>query len=193
MLFHLDMKRILFAFLIFGSINVVKAQIASSVNSTNGIQIGLLGGWVHHEAKISNRVVLRAELGFDSGIWGGSFYDEIGFLMTPVITAEPRLYYNLEKRAAKNKSTEGNSGNFLALKTSYHPDWFVISNMDNVEVISDISIIPTWGIKRNLSKRLNFETGLGLGYRYIFAKQAGYSANEGDVAMNLHLRFGFKL
>ncbi len=44
--------------------------------------------------------------------------------MTPVITAEPRWYYNLNKRVSKSKNIEGNSGNFISLKTSYHPDWF---------------------------------------------------------------------
>ena len=33
-------------------------------------------------------------------------------------------------------------GHFISLKTSYHPDWFVISNTGNISVISDISIIP---------------------------------------------------
>jgi hypothetical protein len=70
--------------------------------------------------------------------------------MTPVITAEPRWYYNLNKRVNKSKRIDGNNGNFISLKTSYHPDWFVISNYDNINIISDISLVPTWGIRRNI-------------------------------------------
>ena len=66
---------------------------------------------------------------------------------------------------------DGNQGNFLSIKTSYHPDWFVISNYDNINIISDISIIPTWGIRRNIGKHFNSETGIG--YRYILAKMQG--------------------
>lgn len=171
---------------------VAKSQTASVEKSTYGIQTGFLGIWAHNESKLSNSIALRTELGFDSGIWGGSFYDGTGFLMTPVITLEPRLYYNLNKRVKKSRRIDGNSGNFISLKTSYHPDWFVISNTENVSVISDISIIPTWGIRRNVGKHFTYETGIGIGYRYIFAKQAGFLENESEAALNLHLRIGYR-
>lgn len=178
--------------MIFCGLNLITiAQNASVEKSTYGIQTGFLGIWVHNESKLSNSIALRTELGFNSGIWGGDFYDETGFLMTPVITAEPRWYYNLNKRESKTRRIDGNSGNFVSLKTSYHPDWFVISNTDNVRVISDISIIPTWGIRRNIGQHFNYEAGIGIGYRYIFAKQAGFPENESEAAVNLHLRIGY--
>lgn len=169
-----------------------KSQTASVEKSTYGIQTGFLGIWAHNESKLTNSIALRTEIGFDSGIWGGSFYDGTGFLMTPVITLEPRLYYNLNKRVKKSRLIDGNSGNFISLKTSYHPDWFIISNTDNVSIISDISIVPTWGIRRNIGKHFTYETGIGIGYRYIFAKQAGFSENEGEATANLHLRIGYR-
>lgn len=171
---------------------ITKAQSTSVEKSIYGIQTGFLGVWAHSELKLSNSLALRAEIGFDSGIWGGSYYDKTGFLMTPVITAEPRWYYNLNKRKSKHKRIDNNSGNFLSLKTSYHPDWFVISNYDNIKIISDISIIPTWGIRRNIGNHFNYETGIGVGYNYTFAKQAGYLKNESGVAVNLHLRIGYR-
>lgn len=159
--------------------------------SLYGLQVGFLGIWGHNELSLSNTIALRSEIGFDSGIWGGSFYDKVGFLMTPVITVEPRIYYNITKRKNKLKNTSNNGGNFVSLYTSYHPSWFVISNYNNVDIISDISVIPTWGIRRNLGFKFNFETGFGIGYRYIFAKNAGYAENESRVAINLHLRIGY--
>jgi hypothetical protein len=60
-----------------------------------------------------------------------------------------------------------------------------------VSIISDISIIPTWGIRRNIGAHFNYEVGAGFGYRYIFAKDAGYYSNESEAAANLHLRIGF--
>ncbi len=80
----------------------------------------------------------------------------------------------------------------MSLKTSYHPDWLVISNTKNVNVISDISIIPTWGIRRNIGNKFCYETGIGIGYRYIFAKQAGFIENKSEVTTNLHLRIGYR-
>ena len=177
----------IFMFTIFA-----KAQNASVEKSTYGIQTGILGVWVHREVKLTNEIALRAELGMDAGIFGGSFYPKTGFLMTPVITVEPRWYYNLGKRQSKSKNISGNSGNFLTIKTSYNPNWFTISNYDNVEIVNQVSIIPTWGIKRNIGQHFTYETGIGLGYRYYFAKSQGYAENEGTAAVNLHLRVGYR-
>jgi len=185
-------KKIILTLIFCGLTLIAKSQNVSVEKSTYGIQTGFLGIWVNNEIKLSNQIALRSEIGFDSGIWGGDFYDGTGFLLTPVITLEPRLYYNLNKRVSKSRRIDGNSGNFISLKTSYHPDWFVILNKDNVSVISDISIIPTWGIRRNIGKHFTYETGIGIGYRYVFAKQAGFLENESEAAVNLHLRIGYR-
>ncbi len=186
------MKKVLLVLTFCGLTLIVKSQNASVEQSTFGIQAGFLGVWTHSETKLSSMMVLRTELGFDSRIWGGDFYDGTGFLLTPVITIEPRLYYNLNKRVRKLRRIDGNSGNFILVKISYHPDWFVISNYDNINVISDMSIVPTWGIRRNIGDHFTYESGIGIGYRYAFAKQAGYLKNERDVTLNLHLRIGYR-
>lgn len=49
-----------------------------------------------------------------------------------------------------------------------------------------------WGIRRNLGNHFNYETGIGLGYRYIFAKSAGFLENKSEAALNLHLRLGYR-
>jgi hypothetical protein len=159
--------------------------------SVFGIQTGLLGVWGHNEFRMSNKMAFRSEIDLDTGFWGGDFYEEDGFLMTPVIAIEPRWYYNLNKRASKEKRIDGNSANFLSLKITYHPDWFVISNQD-VNVVKDISIVPTWGLRRNLGQHFNFETGAGLGYVYYFAEDAGFSENEGEVILAILLKIGYK-
>lgn len=181
------MKKTILTLTLISLTITVKSQNASVEKSVFGIQTGLFGIWAHNETKLTNQIALRSEIGFDSGIWGGDFYDKTGFLMTPVITAEPRWYYNLNKRVSKSKRIDGNSGNFISLQSSYHPNWFVISNYDNVEIANQISIIPTWGLKRNIGKHFTYETGIGIGYRYIFAESVGYSKNEGEAAANLHL------
>lgn len=168
------------------------AQNASVEKSTYGIQTGILGIWAHREVKLTNQIALRQEIGMDAGFWAGSFYPKNGYLMTPVITLEPRWYYNLNKRISKSRNIRGNSGNFLSVKTSYNPNWFVISNYDNIQIADQISIIPTWGIKRNIGNHFTYETGIGIGYRYIFAKNVGYLENQSETALNLHLRLGYR-
>lgn len=184
------MKKIII--LVFLSLSIFcNAQNVSVEKSVFGIQTGFLGIWGHNESRLSNKIALRSELGFDTGFWGGFFYDEDGFLLTPVLTLEPRFYYNLNKRNSKSKNITNNSGNFISVKTSYHPDWFVISSVKDISIISDISFIPTFGIRRNIGTHFNYEAGLGFGYRYIFAKAAGYYSNESEATANLHLRIGY--
>lgn len=36
------------------------------------------------------------------------------------------------------------------------------------------------------------EIGIGIGYLYYFAKDAGYTENKSDIAVNLHLRIGYR-
>ncbi|UMB54921.1 hypothetical protein MKD41_05465 [Lutibacter sp. A64] len=186
------MKKIIFTLVFCGLCFIVNSQTVSVEKSIYGIQSGFLGIWGHNESKLSNNIALRTELGLDAGIWGGDFYDNNGFLMIPVLTLEPRLYYNLKKRVKKSRKIAGNSGNFISLKTSYHPSWFEISNYNNIKIVSDISVVPTWGIRRNIGNHFLYETGIGIGYIYYFAKNAGFLENEGEVAVNLHVRIGYR-
>jgi len=186
------MKKKLLLLALLGLSKLTNAQEAKVEKSVFGIQTGVLGLWVHNESRLADKFVLRTELGFDAGIWANSFYDQTGFLMAPVFVVEPKYYYNMAKRLEKGRSVSDNAANYLSIKTSYHPDWFVVSNYDNINVISDISVIPSWGIRRNLGKHFNYELGLGLGVRYIFAKQAGYLKDEIDLASNTSFKIGYK-
>lgn len=186
------MKKIIFTFTISAICLVVNGQRPSVEKSTFGIQTGLLGIWGYNELRLSNTIALRSEIGFDSGIWGKKYYGKTRFVMAPVITLEPRIYYNLKRRSAKSKRIDGNSGNYVSFKTMYHPDWFVLSNFEDLIILSDISFMPTWGIRRNIGNHFNYETGIGVGFRYIFAKKAGFPTNGYDIGINLHLRIGYR-
>mgnify|MGYP000445199398 CR=1 FL=1 len=187
------MKKTLLTLILCGLTFITNAQNTSVEKSTFGLQTGVLGIWAYNEARLSNTIALRTELGFDFGIWETTFYDDAPFLLTPVIVIEPRYYYNLKKRSEKSKRTDGNSGNFIALKMGYHPDWFVLFNPEDVHVVRDFSIIPTWGIRRNIGEHFNFEAGIGAGYSYTYAERAGYSKDKSEMELNMHLRIGYRL
>ncbi|ACU03194.1 hypothetical protein [Pedobacter heparinus] len=186
------MKKKLLLVALLGLSKLTNAQEAKVEKSVFGVQTGYLGLWVNNESRLADKFVIRTEVGFDAGFWANSFYDQTGFLMAPVLIVEPKYYYNMAKRLEKGRNISDNAANYLSIKTSYHPDWFVVSNYDNINVISDISIIPSWGIRRNLGKNFNYELGLGLGVRYIFAKQAGYAENEINLADNISFKIGYK-
>lgn len=185
------MKKIILIATLISSFFAQSQEKASVEKSVYSVQTGLLGIWANGEFKLNQKWALRTEFGLDYGFWGGDLYDGTGHVFAPVVRIEPRYYYNLEKRGEKGKDVSINSANYISLNTMYRPDWFVISNKDNVSAVPTISFIPTWGIRRNLGKNFNYEAGFGLGYQYVFYKSAGFTENEGDVVPDLHLRIGY--
>ena len=170
----------------------LKAQEASVEKSTFGIQTGLLGMWAHNEARLTDKIALRSEIGMDAAIFKANMYSEVAFLMGSVITLEPRFYYNLERRVRKSRSIEGNSGNYFSLKTSTHPNLLNISSNDNVKIVADVSIIPSWGIRRNVGQHFTYETAFGVGYGVYYGKYAKLIQDKGDVAINLNFKLGYR-
>ncbi|MGB7786036.1 MAG: hypothetical protein WBL27_08050 [Salinimicrobium sp.] len=162
--------------------------------SIYGLQIGMLGVWAHNELRLHGNTSLRTEVGFDTGLFSSNAdYSgtDVGVVFIPSISLEPRFYYNLRKRINKGKNITKNSGNFIALRLNYRPDWFTLSNVDNTSVADNIAIIPKWGIKRTFWNHLTYELGAGVGYRKYFLKQYGYMENPGETALDLHIRLGY--
>lgn len=148
------------------------------------LQAGFLGIWFNHEHRLLNQISLRSEIGFDGGFYACSGC-KTEYVLTPAITLEPRWYYNINKRNAKNKKSN-NSANFVTLGIDYHPNWFVISNHDNIFVPNQVAIIPKWGIRRNIgNSNFNYEAGIGIGRRFYLDQ------NFSDTTADLHLRIGY--
>lgn len=182
------MKKIYLLFLALISLQVCSQENTTSVEkSIFNVETGFLGVWINNESKLSNSIALRTELGLDSGLFWKQD-TKTGFLLAPSIRVEPRWYYNLGKRNSKGKSVKNNSGNYLTPSITYIPDWFVISNYENVNVTEQISIIPKWGIRRNIkNSNFNYEINLGLGYRMIFYE----TKTDKGATIDLGARIGY--
>lgn len=165
-----------------------KATVEESIWN---VQAGTLGIFANNEYRLGEKLALRTEIGMDAGFSTNGEDTKWGLL--PTINIEPRYYYNIAKRAAKGRNTSGNASNFITVLVKYSPDWFVISNKDNVITENLIAIVPKWGIRRNIGKtKLNYEAGIGLGYySYIGTDRERYVNPEG-VALDLHLRIGYR-
>ncbi|MBB6462249.1 hypothetical protein [Flammeovirga kamogawensis] len=181
---------LLFLFILF-FINISNGQEIE--RSTFGLQVGVLGVWVNHEYKLIDRFILRTEVGLDSYILSKTPEHKSNLQFSPVVTLEPRWYYNLTSRKKKEKHILRNSANFFSLKSSYHPDWFVISNQDNLIPISDISIVPSWGMRRHIGQHINYEVGLGIGYIRTFYSNTGFGPDEEAIDINLNIRIGYSI
>jgi len=188
------MKKITLLLLTIFSFQVLTAQEASVEKSIYGAQIGLVGIYGYGEYKLSNSFALRTELGYDAGpmyLNGNNPRSAITF--SPVVSVEPRWYYNLKGRVEKNKRIDRNSGNFLSFKISYDADFLVESTGSfNRVVPTEFSFIPTYGLRRSFGKKFNYEFGFGLGYMradYNFSN-SNLNFSDDGLVMNLHLRIG---
>ncbi|TRX28709.1 hypothetical protein FNW25_04775 [Flavobacterium franklandianum] len=157
------------------------AQDSSVEKSIFGIQTGFMGIWLNNEIKLTNNITLRSEIGIENDFSVGNHYEGAGFIIQPVLTLEPRYYYNLIKRNTYGKNIYNNSGNYISIKTSYHPDWYVLNLDENITKTADLSIIPTWGIKRQIVHHFTYETGLGLGVRIVYLKPYYFNGNAQNV------------
>lgn len=187
---------ILLAFVFLSSISAkandafTSSESKASVEKTIfGFQTGFFGIWANNETRLANQFALRSEIGFNMAYVGGGFFGGNGLVLIPTISVEPRWYYNLNKRVEKQRPIYKNSANFVSIQTTYIPDWFVVSKLE-VGVPHQITIIPTWGIKRTALKHLTYEIGGGIGYGYSFIENASLRFKS-DVAINILLRIGY--
>lgn len=153
-------------------------QKASVEKAVLNIQTGIIGAWISGEIKLSNQIVIRPEIGIEPMFAIGN-----GSQWHPNIRLEPRLYYNLENRLQKGKDITKNAGNFFGVAFNYRPNTVIFSK-NKVEAIESFSIVPKWGIRRNLGSNFNYEAGAGFGYRH--------ETDYGNFAeIDIHLRIGY--
>ncbi|TXD53061.1 MULTISPECIES: hypothetical protein [unclassified Polaribacter] len=74
---------------------------------------------------------------------------------------------------------------------NHRSDIFEINHNRTSGPENSISLIPKWGIRRNLAKYFSYEAGVGVGYiRFINQKYFRTFDNNG-IAIDLHLRIGY--
>jgi len=168
------------------------SQEVSVEKSIFGVQTGILGVWGMNESRLADAFALRSEIGLEVGIVDGANVDSTIFAAIPVVSAEPKWYYNLDKRAAKGKKTSSNNGNSVSLRLSYYPDWFELTNYDYHIAHHQLTIIPKWGIRRTYGNHFDFEVGGGIGAVMYFDDASAVRTKDNDVYVDLHLRIGYK-
>lgn len=195
------MKKTLLALLFAGCVYTATAQVTepdSTTTTSSGtvekslfnVQIGA-GIFGSHEAKLSDRWVLRTELSMDLW-WYDDYRKQDGITLAPSITLEPRWYYNIAKRYRKGRNTENNSANFVTVMVRYTPDLFTLGGPDYIYIPNQVSIIPKWGIRRAIAKsNFNYEVGIGMGYLRYLSNPGSYDSNRSEFTADLHLRLGY--
>lgn len=150
-----------------------------------GGQIGILEGKIYNEINFSTLFSLKTSIGLVGGI------DNSDFFLSSRIELNPKWNYNKNKRFSNNKNILYNSSNYISLNTSYTPKWATLDDYKDRD-IEKISIIPTFGIKRNFNKNINYEFFFGIGYeRFLNTKTI--NSKENKLGIQLGALIGFDL
>ena len=167
--------------------SLANAQDATVEKSIFGIQTNLLGVFANNELRLAGQISLRSEIGYVFQSFSYSSSLGTDYMLAPIFTLEPRWYYNLSRRLEHSKNIRNNSGNFISLTTSFHPNFLLVTSYDPKTVNSYMSIIPTWGLRRVTGNHFTYELGAGIGGGYRF-----YSGLDNFyLAINLLARIGY--
>jgi len=108
----------------------------------------------------------------------------VQFLIAPFADFQTRRYYNFEKRALKGRSTEGNTGNFIALRGLYTGQRITGNVLYDQNYA--VAVGPTWGLQRKKGA-LNILFSMGPVYYFDFSGTANW------LPLHLELNLGFHL
>ena len=182
-------KKVL-VFLAIGTLSCQAQEQNTAVSvekSVFGIQTGLVGFWANNELRLANQWALRTEIGTEL-YTATNTNDDHELLLVPVISAEPKWYYNLNKRDRKGKNIKGNSGNAFSVKVQYNPN-FIFAGEDFVPKPHHLALIPKWGIRRVYWEHFTFETALGIGPVFYLNNDNLYKQSE--IFTDLTVRIGY--
>ena len=178
------MKKVVFTIFFAGLSTMVFSQEMETFLKKNifSADIGLFGVWVNYERHLGGLFTFKSEAGLEVG-FGQDFFSGEYFVLTPDLVAEPRYYYNFNRRVKSGKKTSYNASNYFALTVNYFSNPFIISNVHYKIFQSEFSLVPKWGIKRTIGQRLNFEFAFGGGLYF--------NKSETNAGFGLDLRFGY--
>ena len=188
------MKNLVFTFLLvlFVTFNTNAQQNTSDATiekNLTGIQLGFIGVWAYNEARLTDQLALRTELGLSLGVsWRYGYDPDYG--LAPRIALAPRYYYNLSNRLEKSKNISKNSGNFISLPVIYVPDLLVWKTNEQTYIINQMIIAPTWGIRR-VYNHFEFESGIGLGIIHYFPTREVFTGHLTQTYLNIVLSIGY--
>lgn len=105
-------------------------------------------------------------------------------LTSPFLRGQYRYYYNLEKRKIKGKNISNNSGNFIAINSSYY--FRAINNNEFAHAYDGLTLGGIWGFQKTYSGNFNMSANAGLGYNF-----SDYTTNFNGVVPILNFTIGW--
>lgn len=115
-----------------------------------------------YELGVTKSSAFKAEIGTSLTLFERFNETKIGVF--PKLETQYKFYYNLNKRADKNRLINGNSANFIALVGIYQGEEDLIGDSERVSKF--LFLGPAWGLQRTYKSGFSFLVELGFGYDF---------------------------
>ena len=144
----------------------IETEIATGQFSTFSTNVGItyIGSYPHLSTSVPPNTLL--------------------YSISPFFDIQEKLYYNLDSRAKKGKTTANNTANFVSLRSVA----FFKSISSNFDTYSDLNFAvgPTWGFQRS-SKKLHFLFDMGPQYYFDTKGNSGFWTIMAQINLGLNL------
>lgn len=186
------MKKIFLSVVFAGYVLLAFAQDPATstntaeVRSLTKLDLNLVGIGFTYEPRLAKFMTLELSAGAagDYSIVGGGLeYTFRTIFPAFYFSANPKLFYNRQRRVEKGKKTLLNAGNYFGLKAQYTTPSVAPENMENHALLVNVH----WGMQRAIGRRCTINTHFGLGYGYDSA------TNSGVVYPAIDLHFSYVL
>lgn len=176
------MNRFLFSLLLIGPLTI-SAQYTPEETTVEPhiLRLHILSPGVEYELGLGRYTSINAFAGLTSALWYTQ-NEGLMYFLNPTINLQYRYYYNMRRRALKDKRTDYNSADFLAVHLEGTGNT-LLSNSD-MSFQGNYAAGLVWGLQRT------FQNGISLG-GYI-GPGVGIQ-NSGDLQFQLltGLRIGY--
>jgi len=205
-----NFRKVLVLFALFGCLLPALASGQTENETSNvtpvqntSVSITAQGLFVAYELPLFHQFTVEGRAGFciPVGYATGTIYPTIGYVgyeyklghttadglfmsVHPSVKVTPRLYYNLKKRASKQKNTSMNSGGFLGLSAAYAFNPIATYNADGNSLFA---ITPHWGLRRVVKDWFLFEFAGGTSYNI----NSKYNTKEWSLFIDVRLGYIF--
>lgn len=164
------MHKLLLVLAFAGTFLSVRAQ-ETPVRTTDVFKATILNPGVSYEKSIGQKHTLYSQVYMNPTLqylYSSSMGSETDFYFDPAASLQYRFYYNLRKRADREKFTRLNSGNYVGIAAESFLSKMRLSDsyLKETKRRPVTTVAAIWGMQRNYAGRFSLDITLGAGYRF---------------------------
>lgn len=161
------------------------SQDKKNVDVTDVFKINFFDPGISYEKRIGQQQTLYGKAFLSTSVFIG-YSSSLGNMSSvdiyPALGLQYRYYYNGNKRASRDKRTDMNSMNYVAVVTeaSFYKDNSYNLDKSRIQKIFGAA----WGFQRNYAKRFSLDLNLGIGYSFNKRTVYNYPDSYSDIAFS---------